>query len=145
MYKKKISIFCAGNHAKMGRERQHELWNACKILNIKDENITLFKATLLPDDPTIAWKSQIIAKQILKQVHSLDIDTIITFDRDGVSHHSNHCAIFYASISIYVANLLQEGKKSFSFVCHLFFEIGNVFCFFFLFQLQAVDYLHWIR
>lgn len=68
-------------------------------------------ATLLPDDPNTAWKPQIIAKQILKQVHSLDIDTIITFDREGVSHHANHCAIFYSSISIYVANLLQEGNE----------------------------------
>lgn len=68
-------------------------------------------ATLLPDDPTVTWKPQIIAKHILKQVHSLDIDTIITFDRDGVSHHANHCALFYSSISIYVANLLQEGIK----------------------------------
>lgn len=42
-------------------------------------------------------------------MHSLDIDTIITFDRDGVSHHENHCAIYYSSISIYVANLLHEG------------------------------------
>lgn len=93
----------------MGNIRQHELWNACKILNIPAENITLVNATLLPDDPTAKWKSQIIAKQILKQVHSLDIDTIITFDRDGVSHHENHCAIYYASISLYVANLLHEG------------------------------------
>lgn len=100
----------AGNHQKLGYTRQCELWSACKILNIPAENITLVNATLLPDDPTATWKAQIIAKQILKQVHSLDIDTIITFDRDGVSHHANHCAIFYSSISIYVANLLQEGN-----------------------------------
>lgn len=103
-------ILIPGNHGKLGDERQRELWNACKILNIPDENITLVNATLLPDDPTVTWKPQLIAKHILKQVHSLDIDTIITFDRDGVSHHANHCAIFYSSISIYVANLLQEGK-----------------------------------
>lgn len=94
----------------MGHLRQRELWNACKFLNIPAENITLMNATLLPDDSTVTWKPQIIAKQILKQVHSLDIDTIITFDRDGVSHHANHCAIFYSSISIYVANLLHEGN-----------------------------------
>lgn len=52
-----------------------------------------------------------IAKQILKQVHSLDIDAIITFDRDGVSHHPNHSAIFYASTSIYLAGLIPEGNQ----------------------------------
>lgn len=99
-----------GNFGQIGQRRQQELWDACKELNVPAENITLMSATLLPDDPQVTWKPQLIAKQILKQVHSLDIDTIITFDRDGVSHHANHCAIFYASISIYVASLLQEGE-----------------------------------
>ena len=113
--------------------RQHELWNACKILNIPHENITLVQATLLPDDPTTAWKPQIIAKQILKQVHSLDIDTIITFDRDGVSHHANHSAIFYSSISIYVANLLHEGNVFIYptlFIHFQFFFLIKCLCFF---------------
>lgn len=100
----------SGNHGKLGNQRQQELWSACKVLNIPDENITVVNATLLPDDPNVTWKPQLIAKQIIKQVHSLDIDTIITYDRDGVSHHANHCAIFYASISLYVTNLLQDGN-----------------------------------
>lgn len=103
-----------GNHGKLGHQRQQELWRACKILNIPDENITIVNATLLPDDPTVAWKPQLIAKQILKQVHTLDIDTVITYDRDGVSHHANHSAIFYASISLYVTNLLQDGCRLFT-------------------------------
>lgn len=90
------------------------MWNACKLLHIPAENITIINATQLQDDPSVSWKSQIIAKQILKQVHSLDIDVIITFDREGVSHHANHCAIFYSSISIYVASLLPEGKSHFN-------------------------------
>lgn len=127
----------------MGRQRQQELWNACKILNIKDENITLVKATLLPDDPAAAWKSQIIAKQILKQVHSLDIDTIITYDRDGVSHHPNHCAIFYSSISIYVANLLQEGI--FLFISKLASHFLHFKSDFLNGCLQDAVFLRWIR
>lgn len=126
----------------MGNIRQHELWNACKILNIPNENITLVNATLLPDDPTVAWKPQIIAKQILKQVHSLDIDTIITFDRDGVSHHANHCAIFYSSISIYVANLLHEGTLSLALsICKEKSEKCS--CLFIYWQVVA--YLPWTR
>lgn len=102
-----------GNFAKKGKIRQAELWNACKHLNIKDENITVINATHLQDDPSVAWKSQVIAKQIIKQAHSLDIDAIITFDKDGVSHHPNHSAIFYASTSIFLAGLIPEGKMYF--------------------------------
>lgn len=102
-------LWCAGNYEHNGRTRQIELWNACRALNIPAENITLVNATLLQDDPAATWKSPIIAKQILKQVHSLDIDVIITFDREGVSHHPNHCAIFYSSVSVYVASLLPDG------------------------------------
>lgn len=80
------------------------------MLNIPAENITLVNASQLQDDPSANWKSPIIAKQILKQVHSLDIDVIITFDREGVSHHPNHCAIFYSSVSVYVASLLPDGS-----------------------------------
>lgn len=79
-------------------------------MKIPAENITLINASQLQDDPTVTWKPIIIAKQIMKQVHSLDIDTIVTFDRDGVSHHANHCAVYYASISVFVSNLLPEGK-----------------------------------
>lgn len=103
------SIPNAGNFDNNGRTRQIELWNACRVLNIPKDNITLVNATLLQDDPTVHWKSPIIAKQILKQVHSLDIDVIITFDRDGISHHGNHCAIFYSSVAIFVASLLPDG------------------------------------
>lgn len=102
--------FIAGNYGNNGRTRQIELWNACRVLNIPAENITLVNASQLQDDPSANWKSPIIAKQILKQVHSLDIDVIITFDREGVSHHPNHCAIFYSSVSVYLASLLPDGS-----------------------------------
>lgn len=104
-----------GNHEKKGRIRQKELWEACSDLGVPASNITLISATSLPDDPTVTWKSQLIAKQIMKKVHSIDIDTIVTFDRDGVSHHANHCAIYYASISAFVSNLLPEGEKLYFF------------------------------
>lgn len=102
----------AGDYEHKGNTRQNELWNSCKLLNIHDENITLIRATNLPDDPTVSWKSQLIAKQVLKQVESLDIDAIITFDRDGVSNHANHSAIYYATASICISGLIPDGEWS---------------------------------
>lgn len=98
-----------GDYDRQGVTRQNELWKSCKLLNIHEENITIIRATNLPDDPTVSWKSQLIAKQVLKQVESLDIDAIVTFDRDGVSHHANHCAIYYATASICISGLIPDG------------------------------------
>ena len=109
-------VFFPGNFESKGPARQQELWRACKLLNIQDESITLVNSTQLLDDPNVSWKSQIIAKQILKQVDSLDIDVVITFDRDGVSGHANHSAIYYATASVFIAGLLPDGLCSSSVV-----------------------------
>lgn len=44
-------------------------------------------------------------------IESLDIDAIITFDRDGVSNHPNHCAIYYSVASICLAGFMPSCKK----------------------------------
>lgn len=51
-----------------------------------------------------------IAKIISKAVESLDIQAVITFDRDGVSQHPNHCAVYYATASLCLAGLMPKGK-----------------------------------
>lgn len=64
------------------------------------------------DDPQVHWKAETIASQILKEVESLDIDALITFDREGVSHHPNHCAIYYATASLCLARLIPNRKRN---------------------------------
>lgn len=80
------------------------------MLGIPDENITLFNCTHLPDDPNIEWKVQTIANIISNTIDSLDIQAVITFDRDGVSQHPNHTAVYYATASLCLNNLLPKGK-----------------------------------
>lgn len=103
-----------GNFEQKGNIRREELWQACKILKLRDENITLVHATHLLDDPQIHWKSETIASHILKEIETLDIDALITFDREGVSHHPNHCAIYYATASLCLAGLIPNGCKIFT-------------------------------
>ena len=101
-----------GNFEQKGNTRKDELWKACKVLKIKDENITIVKATNLADDPHAHWKFETISFQILKMVESLDIDGLVTFDREGVSHHPNHCAIYYATASLCLAGLIPNGESN---------------------------------
>lgn len=85
------------------------------MLRLKDEHITLMNSTLLVDDPNLNWKTELVAKQIQKEVESLDIEALITFDRDGVSYHPNHCAIYYAVTSLCLAGYLPKSEFSCDF------------------------------
>lgn len=99
-----------GNYDQKGSIRKEELWDSCRVLRLRDEHITIMNTTQLMDDPQVHWKAETIASQILKEVESLDIDALITFDREGVSHHPNHCAIYYATASLCLARLIPNRK-----------------------------------
>lgn len=106
-----ILIMNIGNFDHKGHLRRDELWQACDVLHIEPEHITLVHATNLLDDPHITWNPETIAHQVVKEVHTLDIDAVITFDRDGISQHPNHCAIFYATASLLISGLLPKGRN----------------------------------
>ena len=122
-------MFCIGNFEKKGKIRTKELWNASKKLFMSTNNITLLNATHLQDDPNLEWKVETIAKYILKEIETLDIDLLITFDRDGISNHPNHCAIYYATASLCLAGLIPKSIKNniiiidFIFYCVYFFYL----------------------
>ncbi|XP_063702259.1 N-acetylglucosaminyl-phosphatidylinositol de-N-acetylase-like, partial [Culicoides brevitarsis] len=111
----RVFLLCLsnGNFDKKGRQRRSELFAACEILTLDQSDVTLLNATNLQDDPNLEWKNDFIAKIVLKHVEALDIETIITFDREGVSHHPNHCAIFYAVASLWMSNALPKNCKVF--------------------------------
>ncbi|KAL5274810.1 PIGL family protein [Megaselia abdita] len=111
-----IYLLCLshGNYEKHGCKRRSELWEACKVLGIPEENITLFNCSQLPDDPNIEWKVQTIANIISNTVDSLDIQAVITFDREGVSQHPNHTAVYYATASLCLNSLLPKDCKLFT-------------------------------
>nr|CAD7255730.1 unnamed protein product [Timema shepardi] len=73
-----------GDHRNKGPERRRELWASCKILGIPDSHVMICNCTNLPDDPTISWPELDVAALILQHVESLSIDTVITFDKQGI-------------------------------------------------------------
>ncbi|XP_067014794.1 N-acetylglucosaminyl-phosphatidylinositol de-N-acetylase isoform X2 [Anabrus simplex] len=86
-----------GNYENKGKIRKQELWDSCNILGIPSSHIIICRHDHLPDDPTVRWREEIVANLILNHVESLSIDTVITFDKAGVSRHQNHVSIFYAA------------------------------------------------
>ncbi|KAL4712398.1 hypothetical protein ACJJTC_001559 [Scirpophaga incertulas] len=95
-----------GNYEGKGSIRKQELWNACHELGVQDEKIYLVMDTRMPDNPGRQWPIPVISKLIQHKLESLEIDTLVTFDRGGVSSHPNHCAIFYAIAYMFVEKML---------------------------------------
>ncbi|XP_030562265.1 N-acetylglucosaminyl-phosphatidylinositol de-N-acetylase [Drosophila novamexicana] len=108
-----VYVLCLsnGNYDQQAQFRREELFRACKRLGIAESNVILVNATNLPDDPNVEWRTDAVASFILHTVESLDIKAIFTFDRDGVSSHPNHCAVYYAAASLCLANLLPKACK----------------------------------
>lgn len=94
----------------MGTIRKNELYESCKSLGILEENIIVHNHTLMPDSMEEKWPPEVVAKEILKHVEVFDIDTIITFDKEGVSHHLNHCSLYYAVAHLSLEKKLPQSK-----------------------------------
>uniref|UniRef100_A0A182JHU9 N-acetylglucosaminylphosphatidylinositol deacetylase n=1 Tax=Anopheles atroparvus TaxID=41427 RepID=A0A182JHU9_ANOAO len=109
----RVFVLCLseGNHDRKGPIRRQELWDACESLGVRPEDITLVNATHLQDDPTLEWKTVTIANQLLRQVESLDVELLVTFDKEGVSGHPNHCAIYYATASLCLSGMIPSNCK----------------------------------
>lgn len=80
-------------------------------MNIDAQNVTLMKCTLLPDDPRVEWKVEVLSQLLLNYVEALDVDLLITFDKEGISQHKNHQAIYYATASLCLSGLMPASCK----------------------------------
>lgn len=104
-----IFTFLGTNYG-MGKIRKNELYKSCKILGIDESSILIHNHTLLPDSQKTKWPVELVANLILKKVETYNIDTLITFDKHGVSSHINHCSIYYAVAYLCIEKQLPAGK-----------------------------------
>jgi len=93
-----IYLLCMspGDYKGEGSNRKEELYDSCAELGIPEQNIIILKHSALKDDPNVRWREELVSDIALRHVASLSIDTVITFDRHGVSGHRNHIALYYA-------------------------------------------------
>ena len=76
----------------------------------------LFSCTKLRDDPfpSQRWRDEIVSEVVLQTIESQDIDTVITFDRHGVSGHKNHCALYTAMAFLCLENRIPRTCRVFA-------------------------------
>ncbi|KAJ3652086.1 hypothetical protein Zmor_018082 [Zophobas morio] len=102
-----VYLMClsTGNNYGMGRTRKKELYKACQVLGIDEGSIVVYNHSNMPDQMGVMWPIELVSKLILNQIETYSINTLITFDKHGVSNHMNHCSIYYA-----IAHLSLEKK-----------------------------------
>ena len=76
--------------------------------------IFFFSYTKLRDDPSLRWRDEIVSEVVLQTIESQDIDTVITFDRHGVSGHKNHCALYTAMAFLCLENRIPRTCRVFA-------------------------------
>ncbi|KHN77935.1 N-acetylglucosaminyl-phosphatidylinositol de-N-acetylase [Toxocara canis] len=109
-----IYLLClsTGNMEGLGVKRKYELAHAARMLGIKDDNIMLLDYDAFQDG-FVSWCKEELAKAILRHMQILDVDTVITFDEDGVSAHPNHVSCFRALQYLYSNGLIPAGVQVF--------------------------------
>jgi len=114
--KNEVFLLCmsTGDYRNQGKVRKHELYEACKVLGIPEENITLLSYTKLRDDPSVRWREELVSEVVLQTIHAYEIDTVLTFDRYGVSGHKNHSALYNAMAYLYMEQKLPAKTKVFN-------------------------------
>ena len=70
--------------------------------------------TKLRDDPALRWREEIVSEVVLHAIESQDIDTVLTFDRHGVSGHKNHCSLYTAMAFLCMENRIPRTCRVFA-------------------------------
>ncbi|KAJ8957998.1 hypothetical protein NQ318_002000 [Aromia moschata] len=106
-----VYLMClsTGRNYGMGSIRKNELYNSCKVLGIKPCNIFIHNHSNLPDAMDVRWPTELLSRLISQYIDSLNITTVVTFDRYGVSNHCNHSCIYYAVASLILDRRLPRG------------------------------------
>ena len=107
----KIKILCLsnGNYDKIGEIRTEEFKNVSKYLKLEDNE--LINIPELQDDIKKFWNEKIVSDKISDfLIRNNDIETILTFDENGVSKHPNHISC-YNGLVYYIKNNREDFKK----------------------------------
>ncbi|KAK1089352.1 N-acetylglucosaminyl-phosphatidylinositol de-N-acetylase [Friedmanniomyces endolithicus] len=118
-----LLILClsSGDAAGLGHIRKTELRHSALLLGVKspDHVVVIEDAAKLPDSMTAVWDPKLIASILTRYfaptlagapttaAPPASLDAILTFDRQGVSGHPNHTALFHGS-ALFLRHLMAR-------------------------------------
>ncbi|KAK3242167.1 hypothetical protein CYMTET_48125 [Cymbomonas tetramitiformis] len=102
-----VHILClsTGDADGLGKVRSKEFELACRALKVKEEHIAVIDDQRLPDGLSTIWPLTVVQEHVRTFIQAHQIDTVITFDKSGVSGHNNHIAAHRA-----VERLIQQNE-----------------------------------
>ncbi|KAI9352894.1 putative deacetylase LmbE-like domain-containing protein [Obelidium mucronatum] len=83
-----------GNFDGLGSIREKEFVESCRALGIERDHAVVLDNGKMQDGMNVWWKEEDVAEVVRKIVETHPIDTIITFDKYGISGHPNHRALY---------------------------------------------------
>lgn len=107
-----VYILClsTGNSKGQGVKRKYELANAVTLHKLSVNNLLILNYDRFQDG-FVTWSKEELAAVVLRQIQILDVDTVVTFDNNGVSSHPNHIACFQALQYLYSNGMLPAGVQ----------------------------------
>lgn len=99
-----ILVLSNGGFDGLGRVREKEMGQAAKAQGFADWKV--LDHLELKDGPCYEWKPQVIAEEIEKHLkerksEGISIESIVTFDELGISHHPNHISVHHGCMNFY--------------------------------------------
>ncbi|PKS12503.1 hypothetical protein jhhlp_000710 [Lomentospora prolificans] len=119
-----VTILClsSGNAEGLGETRKRELVDSALVLGLKrEDDVSIVDNPVdFPDSMTASWSAEKVASLLSETFTSiLDqspmIDTLITFDSQGISSHPNHISLFHGA-KAFIASLAKAHPNNQSLV-----------------------------
>eukprot|EP00887_Chlorella_sp_A99_P005752 scaffold1.g5752.t1 len=111
----KVCVLClsTGNADGLGAARSQELLHACALLGIERRDVTIVDDPALQDGMDRDWSPAAVERHVAAAVERARPQTLLTFDRGGVSGHPNHRAawagvVLYQQLRAQLARQAQE-------------------------------------
>lgn len=116
----KILCLSSGNADGLGEIRRKELVRSALLLGIRNaDDVLVLDDPQFPDSMTKTWDAKAIstllastfapkmAKLSPKSAPEVNIDLVITFDKQGVSSHPNHISLYHGAL-LFVQSVMQR-------------------------------------
>lgn len=116
-----------GDYYNQGDLRKKELIASCSKLGILPYHVTIVDDESFKDGPDYEWDIDKLGERILSVIKRVSAESVITFDKAGVSGHANHVAVSRAvdklhqghqleNVSVFMLNSTNIVRKYISFL-----------------------------